>query len=32
MNMLRKEVRHTLVQQHVGMQPIIVELRDSICK
>ena len=30
MNILRKEVRHTLVQQHVGMQPMIVELRDNI--
>ena len=29
---IRKEVRHTLVQQHVGMQPMIVESRDSICK
>ena len=31
MNISRKEVRHTLVQQHVGMQPMIVESRDSIC-
>ena len=31
MNILRREVRHTLVQ-HVGMQPIIVELRDNICR
>ena len=32
MNILGKEVRHTLVQQHVGMQPMIVESRHSICE
>ena len=32
MNILRKELRHTLVQQHVGMQPMTVELRDNICE
>ena len=32
MSIFRREVRHTLVQQHVGMQPMIVELRDNICE
>ena len=32
MNILQKEERHTLVQQHVGMQPMLVESRDSICE
>ena len=32
MNILRREAKHTLVQQHVEMQPMIVELRDNICE
>ena len=32
MNILRKEVRHILVQQHVEMQPMIVELRNNMCE
>ena len=31
MNILRREVRHILVQQCVEMQPMIVELRNNMC-
>ena len=30
MNILGKEVRHTLAQQHVQMQPMIVELKNNM--
>ena len=31
MNILGREVRHILVQQHVKVQPMIVELRSNLC-
>ena len=32
MNTLEREISHTLVQQHVGKLPMIVESRNNICE
>ena len=31
MSILGRELRHILIQQHVEMQPMIVQLRNNMC-
>ena len=32
MNTLEREISHTLVQQHVGKLPMIVESKNNVCE